>query len=60
MRGDSAYGREEIMSWCEAQPNLEYVLAYASNERLQSFTWGLEQRDIVADRATASTDDIHP
>lgn len=44
VRGDSAYGREEIMSWCEAQPNVEYVLAYASNQRLQSFTWGLEQR----------------
>lgn len=48
VRGDSAYGREEIMSWCEAQLNVEYVLAYASNERLQSFTWGLEQRAKVA------------
>ena len=44
MRGDSAYGRDDIMGWCEAQPNVEYVLAYASNKRLQSFTWGLEQR----------------
>ena len=44
VRGDSAYSREEIMRWCEAQQNVEYVLAYASNERLRGFTWGLEQR----------------
>lgn len=36
VRGDSAYSREEIMSWCEAQPNVEYILAYAGNERLGS------------------------
>lgn len=44
VRGDSAYGRDDIMSWCEYQPKVEYVLAYPSNERLQKFTWGLEQR----------------
>ncbi len=48
MRGDSAYGREDILSWCEAQPNVEYVLAYSSNARLQTLTWGLEQRAKVA------------
>ena len=42
--GDSAYSRDDIMSWCEAQPKVEYVFAYASNARLRSFTWGLEQR----------------
>ena len=36
------------MGWCEAQANVEYVLAYASNARLRDFTWGLEQRDIAA------------
>lgn len=44
MRGDSAYGRDDIMSWCEAQANVEYVIAYPSNPRLRTFTWGLEQR----------------
>lgn len=44
VRGDSAYGREDIMSWCEAQAKVEYVLAYSSNERLGKFTWGIEQR----------------
>jgi hypothetical protein len=32
------------MRWCESQANVEYVFAYASNERLQQFTWRLEQR----------------
>ena len=44
VRGDSAYGRDDIMSWCEAQANVEYVIAYSSNPRLRTFTWGLEQR----------------
>jgi hypothetical protein len=44
VRGDSAYGRDDIMSWCEAQAKVEYVLAHASNSRLRTFTWGLEQR----------------
>ncbi len=44
VRGDSAYGREDIMSWCEAQAKVEYVLGYSSNERLGKLTWGIEQR----------------
>jgi hypothetical protein len=44
VRGDSAYGRDDLMSWCESQEKVEYVLAYSSNERLQKLTWGIEQR----------------
>lgn len=44
VRGDSAYGRDDLMRWCESQANVEYLFAYASNERLQQFTWRLEQR----------------
>lgn len=44
VRGDSAYGRDDIMSWCEAQQKVEYVLAHPSNERLRTMSWGLEQR----------------
>lgn len=44
VRGDSAYGRDDIMGWCESQQKVEYVLAHASNERLRTMTWGLEQR----------------
>lgn len=44
VRGDSAYSRDDIMGWCEAQGTVEYVLAHAGNARLQRLTWGLEQR----------------
>ncbi len=36
VRGDSAYARDDIMSWCESMPNVEYVLALSSNARLQT------------------------
>lgn len=55
VRGDSAYGREDIMSWCESQDQFKYVLTYSINERLQKLTWELEQRAKVAYEATAST-----
>jgi hypothetical protein len=32
------------MRWCESQPQVEYGLAYPSNERLRTLTWGVEQR----------------
>jgi Transposase DDE domain group 1 len=44
VRGDSAYSRDEILSWCETQVNVEYVLAHASNARLRQLTAGLEIR----------------
>ena len=44
VRGDSAYSRDDIMSWCESQAKVEFVLAHSSNPRLQQVTWGLEQR----------------
>src|SRR6266581_1540107 len=31
IRGDSGFGREEIMAWCEGQPNLYYCLGLAKN-----------------------------
>lgn len=34
MRGDSAYSREEIMSWCESQYCVDYVFGLAKNSRL--------------------------
>lgn len=44
VRGDSAYSRDDIMSWCESQPGVEYVLAIAGNERLQALMRGTAQR----------------
>jgi hypothetical protein len=35
VRGDSAYAREEIMKFCEAQSGLDYVLAMATNNQLK-------------------------
>ncbi len=34
IRGDSGFGREEIMAWCEGQPNLYYCLGLAKNSVL--------------------------
>ena len=41
VRGDSAYARDELMSWCE-EHNVDYVLGLPSNERLQRMTHDLE------------------
>ncbi len=43
VRGDSAYARDEIMSWCE-EHNVDYVLGLPSNERLQRMTCELEAK----------------
>lgn len=42
VRGDSAYARDEIMSWCEAQALVEYVLAISTNSRLVSMCERIE------------------
>lgn len=34
VRGDSAYSRDEIMTWCESQPGVDYVFGLAQNSRL--------------------------
>jgi len=35
IRGDSAYSRDEIMSWCEAQTGVDYVFGLATNNQLR-------------------------
>ena len=35
VRGDSAYARDDIMSWCENQPRVDYVFGLATNERVR-------------------------
>ena len=35
IRGDSAYSREDIMSWCESQNRIDYILAMATNSQLK-------------------------
>ena len=41
VRGDSAYSRDEIMSWCEDN-EVDYIFGYASNARLRRMTHRLE------------------
>ncbi|HIK45082.1 MAG TPA: transposase [Leptolyngbyaceae cyanobacterium M65_K2018_010] len=31
IRGDSAYSRDDLMRWCEATPNVDYLFAQGSN-----------------------------
>lgn len=38
VRGDSAYSRDDIMTWCESQPGLNYVFGLAQNSRLIQMT----------------------
>ena len=35
IRGDSAYSREDIMTWCEEQIGVDYVLAMSTNSQLK-------------------------
>ena len=35
VRGDSAYARDDIMSWCEGQTGIDYVFGLATNVRLR-------------------------
>ena len=44
VRGDSAYARNEIMDWCEAQPKVDDAIAMPSNSRLEAMSFNLEQR----------------
>ena len=47
VRGDSAYSRDDIMSWCEATPNVDYIFAQGSNPRLvqMSYRWQTRATD---------------
>ena len=55
VRGDSAYSRDDIMSWCESQSRVEFVTAHSSNARLRQLTWSLEQRAQAAYEAQRQT-----
>ena len=44
IRGDSAYSREDIMSWCESQIGIDYVFGLAPNNRLLQLAQSLKYR----------------
>lgn len=43
VRGDSAYSRDEIMSWCEAR-GIDYAFGLPGNERLERMTLSLQSK----------------
>ena len=58
VRGDSGFCREYLMAWCESQPNVEYVLGLARNERLVAkIEKDLEamHQQLIATRSAART-----
>lgn len=44
IRGDSAYSREDIMSWCESQHRIDYVFGFSKNSRLMKMTTEVQNR----------------
>ncbi len=44
VRGDSAYSRENIMSWCESQTGVDYVFGLAQNSRLLQLSQSIQYR----------------
>jgi hypothetical protein len=46
VRGDSAYAREEIMSWCESQ-GIDYVFGLTSNSRLLRQTKATQEKALL-------------
>jgi hypothetical protein len=44
VRGDSAYSREDIMSWCESQVGVNYVFGLAQNSRLIQLSQSTQYR----------------
>jgi hypothetical protein len=54
VRGDSHYGRDEAMEWCETQ-GVDYVFGFAGNDVLQALT--REVADAIAVRRALSGED---
>lgn len=44
VRGDSAYSRDDIMTWCESQTGVDYVFGLARNSRLIQMTTTTQDR----------------
>src|SRR5882724_3400292 len=38
VRGDSHYGRDEAMAWCEETPGIDYIFGFAGNDTLKRLT----------------------
>ena len=62
VRGDSAYSRDDIMSWCETTPNVDYVFAQGSNARLvqMSYRWQASATAEYQQRQAQTLDTLAP
>jgi hypothetical protein len=55
VRGDSHYGRDEAMEWCEETPGVDYVFGFGGNEVLHAVT--REAADAIAVQRARSGQD---
>ena len=57
VRGDSHYGRDEVMEWCEENQGIDYVFGFAGNEVLHTLT--RDAADVIAvQRALSGKDKV--
>src|SRR5258708_29754777 len=57
VRGDSHYGRDEAMEWCEETQGVDYVFGFAGNDVLDALT--REAADAIAvQRALSGKDKL--
>jgi len=55
VRGDSHYGRDEAMEWCEQTPGIDYVFGFAGNDALKPLTQ--QAADALATKRALSGND---
>src|SRR5271168_335062 len=57
VRGDSHYGRDEVMEWCEQNQGIDYVFGFAGNEVLHTLTRAAADA-IAVQRALSGKDKV--
>ena len=57
VRGDSHYGRDEVMQWCEENQGVDYVFGFAGNEVLDALTRAAADA-IAVQRALSGQDKV--
>jgi hypothetical protein len=57
VRGDSHYGRDEVMEWCEENQGIDYVFGFAGNEVLHTLT-RVAADGIAVQRALSGKDKV--
>jgi hypothetical protein len=57
VRGDSHYGRDEVMEWCEENQGIDYVFGFAGNEVLHTLTRAAADA-IAVQRALSGKDKV--